>query len=415
MQLNSHFRISSLTRRMRHGILAGAVLVAASGSVMAQGLFAPVITVNDQIITRYELEQRAEFMKLLGVPGNPDELAREALIEDRLKLQAVQSVDLEITDEDVEAGIEELSARTELSPEEFIKALEEGGVSVETLRDFSRVNYGWRELIRGLYLAQARPSEAEVARAIGSGGNGGVRVLLSEIVIPATPQTLDQVDDLAAQISQVESFAAFSEAATKYSATQTRNNGGRMDWINLNDLPPGLRPLILALSPGEVTDPISLPDAVALFQLRDIKESAVAAPRYSSIDYALYYIPGGRTPEALGTASRIAQSIDTCDDLYGVAKSQPASQLERLSKKPSEIPRDIALELGKLDDGEISTALTRSNGQTLVLLMLCGRTAQAYEEATREEVAQALIQQRLTAYADSYLDQLRADATIVEQ
>ncbi|MEY8831288.1 peptidylprolyl isomerase [Sedimentitalea sp. XS_ASV28] len=415
MQLNLTFRISSAANRLRSGFLAALALSATTGIAAAQGLFAPVITVNDQVITRYELEQRAEFLRLLGVPGNPDQLAREALIEDRLKLQAVKSVDLEITSEQIDAGIEELSSRTDLSPEEFIKEIERGGVSVETLRDFAKVNVAWRELIRGLYLSRARPSEAEIDRAIGSGGGGGLRVLLSEIVIPVTPQTRDQVDELAGQLAQLRSFAAFSDAASKYSATQTRNNGGRMEWIDLNALPPGLRPLILALSPGEVTDPISLSEAVALFQLRDIREAAVSTPRYSKIDYALYYLPGGRTPEALGNAARIASDIDTCDDLYGIAKDQPPSQLERLSQAPSQIPRDVAVELAKLDEGEVSTALTRSNGQTLVLLMMCGRTAEANEEATREQVAQSLIQQRLTAYADSYLDQLQADAIIVER
>ncbi|MEP3332944.1 peptidylprolyl isomerase [Sedimentitalea sp.] len=415
MQLNLTFRFSSLTRRLRSGLVAGLALSTCAGIATAQGLFAPVITVNDQVITRYELEQRAEFLKLLGAPGNPDVMAREALIEDRLKMQAVKLYDLEVTPEDIESGIEELSSRTQLSREEFIKAVEEGGVSVETLRDFAKVNVAWRELVRGLYLSRSRPSDTEIDRAIGSGGSGGVRVLLSELIIPVTPQTQEQVDELAAQVSQVSSFAAFSDAASKYSATQTRTNGGRMDWINLNDLPPGLRPVILALTPGEVTDPIPLPEAVALFQLRDIKESTVTTPRYSTIDYALYYLPGGRTSEALGTAARITRDIDTCDDLYGIAKGQPATQLEMLSQKPSEIPRDVAVELAKLDEGEISTTLTRSNGQTLVLLMMCGRTAESNEEATREQVAQSLLQQRLTAYADSYLDQLHADATIVER
>ncbi|MDU9003773.1 peptidylprolyl isomerase [Sedimentitalea todarodis] len=413
--MNLPLRFSSLTSRLRAGILAGIVLSAIAGSATAQGLFAPVITVNDQVITRYELEQRSEFLKLLAVPGIPEQLAREALIEDRLKLQAAISAGLEVTPEEIEGGIEELSSRTDLSPEEFVKALEQGGVSVETLRDFAKVNVAWRNLIRARFLSLARPSEAEIDRAIGSGGGGGLRVLLSELIIPVTPQTQEQVDELALQLSQIRSYDAFSEAAGKYSATQTRANGGRMDWINLTDLPPGLRPLILDLTPGEVTAPIPLPEAVALFQLRAIKESAVATPRYSTIDYALYYLPGGRTPEALGRAARIANDVDTCDDLYGVAKNQPATQLEMLSQKPSEIPRDVAVELAKLDEGEISTALTRSNGQTLVLLMACGRTAEANEEATREQVAQSLVQQKLRAYADSYLDQLEAEAIIVER
>ena len=89
--------------------------------------------------------------------------------------------------------------------------------------------------------------------------------------------------------------------------------------------------------------------------------------------------------------------------------------LDRESKKPGEIPRDIALELARLDAGEVSTALTRSNGQTLVFLMLCGRTSEFAEDASREQIANALVEQRLNAFAKSHLEQLRADALIVEK
>jgi peptidyl-prolyl cis-trans isomerase SurA len=46
--------------------------------------------------------------------------------------------------------------------------------------------------------------------------------------------------------------------------------------------------------------------------------------------------------------------------------------------------------------------------------MLCGRTAALNESASREDVANALIQQRLQAFSRSYIAQLRADALIIE-
>jgi len=188
-----------------------------------------------------------------------------------------------------------------------------------------------------------------------------------------------------------------------------------MNWMPLSNLPPQLRPQILALSPGEVTAPIALPNAIALFQLRDIEEIPSAAPTFSAIEYAAYYIPGGRSEAALAQAARIQSEVDTCDDLYGVAFGQPEEVLERGALAPAEIPQDIALELAKLDEGESSYALTRSGGQTLVFLMLCGRTAALNEEASRDEVGNALLQQRLGAFAASYLDQLRAEALIIEK
>jgi len=111
---------------------------------------------------------------------------------------------------------------------------------------------------------------------------------------------------------------------------------------------------------------------MALFQLRDIEETKAPNPEFAAIEYAAYYIAGGRTEAALAEAQRIAGRVDRCDDLYGIAKGQDPSVLERGAKKPSEIPSDIALELARMDPGETSTTLTRANGQTLVLLMLCG-------------------------------------------
>ena len=153
----------------------------------------------------------------------------------------------------------------------------------------------------------------------------------------------------------------------------------------------------------------------ALFQLRGIQETQVAAPSFSAIEYAAYYIAGGRTEPALAKAAEIRAQVDTCDDLYGVAYGQPEEVLTRESLPPAQLPNDIAIELAKLDDGEISTALTRSNGQTLMVLMMCGRTASINEDETREDVAASLRSQRVNAFSQAYLDQLMSDARIVEK
>lgn len=383
---------------------------------LAQGLFSPVITVNGDAITRYELEQRAQLLRLLNAPGDHGEMARKALIEDRLKQQVAKTVDIKLTPEQIKAGIDEFAARTKLSADELVQALAEGGVSRQTLRDFVKMNLLWRDYIAASFGSRARPSDSEIDRAMSRGSaSSGIQVLLSEVIIPVTPQTAAQVGGLAEQIAQVNGYDAFSAAATQYSASNSRTQGGRLDWMALSRLPAPLQPVILGLQKGEITPPLTLPNAVALFQMRGIRETGVGEPRYAEIDYASYLIPGGRSAEALSKARTITEQIDTCDDLYGIAKDQPPAVLERKTQAPREIPRDVALELAKLDTDEISTALTRNNGQTLVLLMLCGRTADSVADASREQIANALIEQRLQSFATSHLEQLRADALIVEK
>lgn len=417
MQLISGF-IKTARRWTRALVLPALAVFAipfAVSQAQGQSLFSPAIRVNQDIVTWYELQQRQQFLELLGVPGSADAEVRQALIDDRLRKQAMRDAGIEAAPEDVQNGIDEFAARGNLSSDQFLQLLGDAGVSPETVRDFVADQISWRDFVSSRFISQARPSEEEIDRALGQGSGGGLQVLLSEIIIPVTPQTLAQAEALAEEIAQVSSPDAFAAAATQYSAAATRDNGGRLEWLSLTNLPPALQPVILGLENGEITDPLTLPNAIALFQMRGIREVASGTPQYSEIDYAQYFLPGGRSAETLGKAAELKENIDTCDDLYGIAKDQPANVLDRKSVNPSEIPRDVALELAKLDPNEVSTALTRNNGQTLVFLMMCSRTRDLGEDTTRVDVANALTQQRLQAFADSLLEQLRADAIIVDQ
>ena len=407
----SKMNLNRLTRSI--AVLGMGLMTAAP--VSAQNLFAPVAKVNESVVTEFEVQQRQRFLEVLNAPGATREGALTSLIDERLRNEAVAEAGIELTPQGIEDSLAEFASRADLSTEEFTQALGQSGVSRETFRDFVVNSVGWRELVRARYASRVQITDAEINRALGETQGSGVRVLVSEIIIPAPPQQAARVNALAEQISQSKSTAEFSNYASRYSATASRGRGGRLPWQNLTDLPPSLQPLILNLAPGEVTDPLPIPNAVALFQLRDIEETSVTAPTYSEIEYAAYYIPGGRTEPALAQAAQIRGRIDTCDDLYGIAKGQPAEVLERVKKAPSDIPQDVAIELSKLDTGEVSTTLTRANGQTLMLLMMCGRTAAANASASREDVTNALRQERLTGYAEQLLEQLRADARIVRK
>lgn len=380
----------------------------------AQNIFDPVVLVNDDIVTEYEVEQRIMFLRLLNAPGSNREAVIETLINERLQAQSIAAFGLELTQEGIDAGVTEFAGRAKMDRDQFISALGQSGVDEESFLNFIEVGIAWRDLIAARYGARVQITEAEIDQALGSTiGTTGIRVLVSEIIIPAPPERKEEIDQLAIEIARSPSQEVFSDYAREFSATASRGEGGHLPWQDLNKMPPVLRPLLLSLSPGEVTDPLNIPDAVALFQLRDIQETGSPAQEYAAIEYAAYYIPGGRTPTGLKAASKLRARVDKCDDLYGIAKGEPEEMLDRETLPPAEIAQDFAIELSKLDPGEVSTALTRNNGQTLVFLMMCGRTAAVNEDVAREDAANALRANRINAYADSLLDQLRADARIV--
>lgn len=409
-------RFSSIRRGLAGCALALGLTLGLAQSVDAQNLFAPVVRVNDTVITEFEVQQRQRFLQLLNAPGSDRESVIEALIDDRLRIELARSFELNLSGEELSDGLREFAARANLSTEEFITALGQAGVDQETFRDFVATTLTWRGLIRARYNALVQISDAEIDRALATtSSDTGLRVLLSEIIIPAPPQNAARVAALAERISQSTSEAEFSGFAREYSATASRGRGGLMPWTPLENLPPSLHPILLALAPGEVTAPLPIPNAIALFQLRGIEETGTPSRSYAQVEYAAYYIPGGRSEAGLAEAAKVRAQVDVCNDLYAVAQGQPEETLERETKAPAEIPRDFAIELAKLDPGESSVALTRNNGQTLVFLMLCKRVAEENAEVSREQVTNSLRQAKLQGYSERLVRELRADARILRQ
>jgi len=397
------------------GILAFAGLVPMLSPAQAQ--FSAVARVNDRAITGFELQQRVLLNRLLQTPGNLEEISLTQLIEDRLKLDAGDVTGVSVTDEQVDAGMSEFAGRANLTKDEFIKAITQGGVQETTFRDFVKSGLIWREIVRSRFVSRVQVSEEEVDRAVAlSSSAGGVRVLLSEIILPAdTAENAAASQAQLGRITKIQSFSAFVRAAREVSVSPTRARGGRLDWLPMSNLPPAIRPLILALRPGEVSAPVPLPNAIAIFQMRALEETSAPSTEIAAIEYATFYIPGGRTAQALATAKDIRGKVDTCDDLYGVAKGLPPERLDVKSLPVAEIPQDVALELAKLDTNEVSTSLTTANGGSLMFLMMCGRTPTLGDNVSREDIRASLVNQRFASYADGYLAELRADAVITTQ
>lgn len=390
-------------------------LMLTASAAYSQGQFAPAITVNDSVITVYELQQRARLLELFRTPGDPNAIAREQLIEDRLKQREIDLAGLRLSDEALASEVEAFAGRANLDVDQFMTVLSQNGVDRGTLEEFVRIGVTWRDYVRNRFGDQARVSDAEVSAALrrGANTNTGIEVLLNEIIIAAPPPQAAAALARAQQISQLTSTAAFEAQARQVSALPSRTRGGQLDWLPVSNYPPQIQDLILALAPGEVTAPLPITNGVALFQLRAVREIPSAPPAPTAIDYAAFYLPAG-SDGGIGAAAALAGRIDTCDDLYGAARGLPAEVLERSTLPVANIPQDVAIELARLDPDEISTNLTRADGQTRVLLMLCNRE---FDDADvpqdRDAVANQLRSQRLAALATGLLQDLRASATII--
>ena len=382
------------------------VLVYSVGSpAMSQSLFDSVISVDRAAITKYELDQRIRFFELLKPSNNVEDEARNSLIEDRLKIAAARRADIQLTPEALMAAMSDFAKNSNNNLNQLLDDLAQDGVDEQTFRDYVEAGITWRQLVRGRFASRANPTEAEIDRALASAGaQGGIQVLLTEIVLPAPPDQMAAARKIANRLTRIESTNIFSEQAQLLSVAKSRANGGKLEWTNLNDLPAGLRPIISGLRPGQITKPLEITNAIVLFQLLDIAETAFQLPKISAIEYA--QLAG---PESAVVS--VSTRADTCDDLYGLVKTDAALTLTIQSHPQDQITQAIALRLNGLDKNEQSIRPTTEPNQA-DMIMLCARIYSIVEDVSRSQVAGNLRSAHLTSLADGYLAELRSNSDI---
>lgn len=387
-------------------LLTTALAMGAAAPALAQNLFAPHVIVNGSAVTEWELQQRMRFLTLLRAPGDIPQQAEDGLIEDRLRLDAARQAGIVTSDEEVEAGMSEFAQRANLTSEQFIAQLESAGVDRTTFRDFVRAGVVWRGVVRQRYASNVIINAADIDRVIEAQRKSpNIRVLLSELILPAPPgqegQALAAAEDI---VSEVEAGGNFAEFARQYSATPSAERGGALEWMPLSQLPPALQPVFQALNAGGVTQPLQIPNAVVIFQLR-AKEEGAPTLRPTEVDFAQYPLP---TTDPAQAAARLRSGLDTCNDLYTAARRNSVT-VQRQTSGESALPDGIASTVQGLDQNE--SAVVNVGGQP-TLLMLCARRPVSDEPVDRDAISQQLVNQQLNAMSAVYLSQLRDNAII---
>lgn len=368
--------------RLRSFILVALWCASFVQPVFAEGDFSPVVQVNDRNVTGFELDQRIKFLTLLKFPGDIPTEAEKGLIEDRLRMDAAKTFGVKITDEMITSGMEEFAARANLTSDQFIEALAQGGVEPETFRDFVEAGMAWREVVRAKFAGRITVTSAELARARDAdfGRGTGMQVDVSEIFLPAPSGGVRKALKLATEIAEGK-MGSFAEAASKYSAANSRLHGGAVGWIPASNLPPQVAAALGKLGQGQISEPVQLDGYVGLFQLHGQRDAGDTMPAAQTIiDYATLRL----APEsAEAEAARIRAVIDNCDDLYSATKDMAPENLTRAKARPGQIPAAIAAALSGLDRNE--TALINTGGAA-TLVMLCERTATLSETALTPDI-----------------------------
>lgn len=391
----------------------GALHIAAAPA-MADSPFSPARKIGDRIITEYDISQRITFLELLNVGA--EDMRAEALArltEEVVQRDYARRKDVRVTSEELAEGMAEFASRANLDTEAFIVELANGGVDRETFANFVEAGLLWRKVVRGEFGMSTTVTTTDVQRARDVAAiRGTKRVLISEIFLPADPQFAGPVAQIIGLIEEARTIEDFSAIAREYSVASSRDQGGRLDWVPLAQLPGQISGPLGAARPGQIIGPIELSGAIAFFQLRAEQSTRDIPANQVKLSYKRLLLPGGRSPETLATYAEIQARVQHCNGLDPYAAGLPENYLTETEALMQAIPQSDAVELARLDRFEMSANTVE--GGNLVVLMLCSRELELEERPTNIQIENGLFSGRLGGRAQLKLDELIADVEIVD-
>ena len=372
----------------------------------AKDTFAPMIQVDDMIITQYEINQRALFFELLKFPGNHKKEAKKTLIDDRLKFKAARQFDVEANPAALNFELEMFAKRANLSVDQFAKRLKKAGVDRITWENYMQIPILWFETVNRKFASKISSSMSNSNVENQSSSGSEIQVLLTEIIIPVQLGFEEEARQKIEDLRKIRSLEKFSEAAFSSSVAPTREVGGKVKWQNLSKLPSVVRPLIAGLSIGEVSEPLPISGGLAIFQLRDLRESNKKL-RSKFVDYAEFTFKKNKK-----TNNLIISKVMICDDLYSFLNNTKEAKLKRNNVIESSLSKKLKNTLSELDKNEF---IFHGNDDSITeVIMVCGRSEKEnLSTGDISKISRINANKRLLSLANSYLDNLRQEARIV--
>lgn len=242
-----------------------------------------VAVVNNDVITRLELDQRlrqvSQQLQKQGTPLPPRELLEKQLLEriimDRAQLQLAQETGVKVDDTQLDKTLQRIAQENQLNPDQFRAALEKDGVNFAKFREDIRSEIIMGRLREREVDNRVTVSEGEVDSSLGmhnaAAGDGNefnLAHILVRVPEQASPEQLQKLKARAAQaLEELMAGKDFRQIAASYSDAPDALEGGSIGWRSSGQLPTLFVETLNALKPGENSQILRSPNGFHILKL----------------------------------------------------------------------------------------------------------------------------------------------------
>jgi peptidyl-prolyl cis-trans isomerase SurA len=418
--------------------LVGMPLAAGAKELSSNGVLLDRVAavVNEGVVLQSELDlQMREIearLRAQNVALPPEAVLRqqvlERLVQEQIQQQHAERAGIRVSDEQVNAALEDIAKRQNLTLEQLPQKLAADGIDytqyrTELKKEIARQVLRQRDVVQRIVVTPRELDQyLEHQKKTASAANEyNVAHILIAVAQDAKPAQLAQSSKLAHEIDdRAHNGEDFGALAVSYSQSESALEGGSLGWRKGTELPTFLADVVARMKPGDVSDVLQTPSGFHIVKLVDTR-AAGGAQIVQQVHLRHILLKSTEVEDDATVEQKLArwreQIVSGKEEFAVFAKTysqDPGSAVNGGDLGWSEssvfVP-EFAGVVASLKEGEISQPFRTQYGWHIVQL-LGHRNFDNTNEAARERAYQAMRDSRVEEATELWLRQIRDESYI---
>ena len=387
-------------------------------NLKSQDIQAIAVIVNDEVISRYDVNQRVRLILVTsGIPATEENVKRieeqaiKALIDEKIQIQ--EAIKLEVPDspDEINLMLDNIARGNQTTAEGILESITSQGVNSETLLNQIKSELLWNKIVRGRFGSYINISDEEVNiiydRTIQNINNSQYDI--SEIFIGFEDESEEkEAKELTERLTeQLKNEIAFEPVAQQFSQAPSSGQGGFIGWVSEGQLDLDIISNIKNLEIGSVSNPIKTVNGYYIIKLNGKSEEGGKNPMKNQYDL----ISVSFNIEDKIMAQDFSDNFISCKRLDGLLENYNQKEVNVIGKRLlQELPQELHKELLEKNAG--NTLSPRFSEENIDIILICDRKDDIGIQVNRDVIEDNIYSQKMGMMSRRHLRDLRRDAVI---